>query len=239
MAVPVARRPQPAVTTRLATGAVVAGLVGLISILVVVPGGTPPTALDQWVYDLTADWTQQTPWSVDAAATIGVLTDVAASTVLGVLATVVLLARRMWLFAAFVAGCGLAGVAMVEVLKRSVGRQRPPGADAFIESGLDRSFPSGHASVGVYLYGAVALLVVVVAARHGRQLGMWLGMALFTFGIVIGLSRIVIGVHWATDVLAGWSLSSLIVLAAAMLVAPQRQRLTSSPTTPPAPPASH
>lgn len=231
-------RVRPWVTARLAIGTVVAGLLSLLVVLVVVPGGAPPTVLDEWVVDLTAEWTPQAPWAVDAAAAIGVLTDVEASTVVGVLTAGVLLARRMWVFAAFVTACGLAGVVMVELLKRSVGRLRPPGADEFIESGLDRSFPSGHASVGVYLYGAVSLLVLVVAARQGRRLGMWLGVALFTFGIVIGLSRIVIGVHWTTDVLAGWALSSVIVLLATVLLAPQNQGLRSSPATPPAPPAS-
>lgn len=219
---------------KLIAAAVGAGLIGLLTVLVVVPGGAPPTALDQSVFDLTADWTRQAPWAVDAAAAIGVATDVAASTVFGVFTTLLLLARRMWVFAIFVASCGIAGVAMVETLKHTVGRQRPPGADEFIADGLDRSFPSGHASVGVYLFAAVAILVVIVSARRQSRVGLGLGVVLAAFGIVIGLSRIVIGVHWATDVLAGWALSSVIVLMVTMIVAPQRQ-----PASGAEPPARH
>lgn len=218
--------PQP--SARLVGAAVGAGLLALVLLLIVVPGGAPPTSLDQWVFDLTADWTQQAPWAVETAASIGVLTDVAASSLLGVVTTVLLLARRLWVFAAFVAACGIAGVATVVVLKAAVGRSRPPGAEQYVAGGLDRSFPSGHAGVGVYLYGAIALLLVIVAMRSQRRAGAWLGVALFSFGIVIGLSRIVIGVHWATDVLAGWSLASLIVLVATIAIVPQR-RITASP----------
>lgn len=201
----------------------------LVLLLTVVPGGAPPTSLDQWVFDLTADWTEQAPWALEAAAAIGALTDVAASSVLGVVATVLLLARRLWVFAAFVATCAIAGVTTVVLLKAAVGRSRPPGAEEFIAGGLDRSFPSGHAAVGVYLYGALALLLVVVAMRGRHRVGMWLGVVLFSFGIVIGLSRIVIGVHWATDVLAGWSLASAIVLVATIAIVPQRRVAASPP----------
>ena len=214
-------------------GSVVAGMLGLLTILVVVPEGAPPTALDTWVFDVTNEWTQQAPWAVDIAAAIGVATDVVASTAFAVIVTLALAARRMWRFALFMVGCGLVGVAMVELVKTTVGRLRPPGAQEFIESGLDRSFPSGHASVGVYVYVALAVLVVVVAARSGRTVGVWLGGALFVFGIVIGLSRIVLGVHWSTDVIAGWTLSSLVVLVATIVIAPQRASAQMEPSDSP------
>lgn len=202
-------------------GSMVAGLLGILMVLVVVPGGAPPTVLDTWVFDLTSDWTRQAPWAIDAAAALGRATDLAGATAVAVLATLVLAARRRWRLAAFVATCGLAGVTMVQLLKTSTGRMRPPGAEDVIGSVLDRSFPSGHASVGVYVYGALAILVVAASRRHGRAGGVWLGGALFCFGITIGLSRIVLGVHWSTDVIAGWALSSFVVLVAGTLITPR------------------
>jgi undecaprenyl-diphosphatase len=109
---------------------------------------------------------------------------------------------------------------VVEVLKRTVGRMRPPGAETYIENGLDRSFPSGHASVGVYVYVACALLVLLAGQQGGSAALQWSGRVLAVFGVTIGLTRIVLGVHWATDVLAGWAIGSAVLLAATSLVRP-------------------
>lgn len=57
----------------------------------------------------------------------------------------------------------------------------------------DLSFPSGHSAQNACLYLLLALLV------HKRI--WWLGVPL---AALIGLSRVVLGVHWPTDVLAGW-----------------------------------
>jgi undecaprenyl-diphosphatase len=210
-------------------GAGIAGLLALATVLVVVPGGAAPTALDTWVFDVTTDWTSRVPWVVDSAAVLGDVTDVVPSAVLGVVATVWMALRRHWAFALLVACSGLVGVTVVEMLKRTVGRMRPPGADEFISHGLDRSFPSGHASVGVYVYAALAVLLVIVASRRQLRGLLWAGRALFAVGILIGVSRIILGVHWSTDVLAGWALASTILLLSTALVRPWAQ---------PAPPSS-
>jgi undecaprenyl-diphosphatase len=97
---------------------------------------------------------------------------------------------------------------------------RPPGAEAYIESGLDRSFPSGHASVGVYVYVACAVLVVLAGQRIGSVALEWSGRVLAVLGVTIGLTRIVLGVHWATDVLAGWAIGSSVLLVTASLMRP-------------------
>lgn len=202
------------------TGAAAAALLAIVLAWVVVPGGSPPTALDTWVFDVTNDWTARAPWAVDAAAVIGAGTDTLPSTLAATAVVLGLLAWRRWYLAVFVAISGLTGVLVVEVTKRTVGRIRPPGAETYIESGLDRSFPSGHASVGVYVYVACALLLVLAGQRIGSAALAWSGRVLAVFGVVIGLTRIVLGVHWATDVLAGWAIGSTVLLVATFLTRP-------------------
>ncbi len=195
-------------------------LVASVIAWLVVPGGSPPTALDTWVFDATADWTASAPWAVSVAAFVGAATDTLASTLLAVAVVLGLAAWRRWHLAVFLAASGLAGVLVVEVLKRTVGRMRPPGADAYIEHGLDRSFPSGHASVGIYVYLACALLLLLAGRRAGSPPLEWFGRVLAVLGVTIGLTRIVLGVHWATDVLAGWAVGATVLLAAVALTRP-------------------
>jgi undecaprenyl-diphosphatase len=62
-----------------------------------------------------------------------------------------------------------------------------------LDTVTDLSFPSGHSAQNACLYLLLALLV------H-KRIG-WAGVPL---AMLIGLSRVVLGVHWPTDVLAGW-----------------------------------
>lgn len=64
------------------------------------------------------------------------------------------------------------------------------------------SFPSGHATNSVSTYAALGCNV-------GKKL---LKVVLFAVPIIIGLSRLVLGIHYPTDVLAGWAISTLVIL---------------------------
>lgn len=69
------------------------------------------------------------------------------------------------------------------------------------------SFPSGHSANSMTAF--VALAVLAVPAHH-RQLALWIAIPL---AILIGLSRPYLGVHWPTDVLGGWALAGIVLLA--------------------------
>jgi len=210
-------------------------VVAVVVSLVVVPGGARPSAVDTWVIEATADWTSGVPAAVDAAALVGAATDVLTSTLLAIAVVLGLMARRRWRLALFVAVSALVGVLVVEVLKRTVGRMRPPGAeDYFAPSGLDRSFPSGHAAVGVYIYCACAVLLVLAGRRAGQAALEWCGTLLFMFGVTLGLTRIILGVHWATDVLTGWAIGSAVLLASTALLRPDDLVLRRVPHEEPA-----
>jgi membrane-associated phospholipid phosphatase len=72
------------------------------------------------------------------------------------------------------------------------------------------SFPSGHAMAAVAIYGMIA----VVIARLEPRLRLWIFAGVVPIILLIGLSRIYLGVHWITDVLAGYAAGSTLLFAA-------------------------
>jgi undecaprenyl-diphosphatase len=175
-----------------------------------------PTGADSAVYDFTRDWTASVPIAVDIARFIGAVTGPLLSTVYGIVIAAILWLAARRPAAGFLAVSAIVGVIAVEGMKLAVGRQRPPGAEQFL-SDLEKSFPSGHSAAGMYLYLALGVILVHVAALDGIGWVRYLGLALIVISPVIGLSRIVLGVHWATDVVAGWAYGSTAVLLAALL----------------------
>jgi membrane-associated phospholipid phosphatase len=88
------------------------------------------------------------------------------------------------------------------ILKSVFTRPRPDFINAFYQE-TSYSFPSGHAMTSVFVYGAVAyLLGAYIPKRKGRY-ALYASAALLAF--LIGFSRLYLGVHYLTDVLAGWS----------------------------------
>ncbi|WP_147374720.1 phosphatase PAP2 family protein, partial [Hymenobacter rubripertinctus] len=83
-----------------------------------------------------------------------------------------------------------------QVLKTYFHRLRPQSA-LFQQAGL--SFPSGHAMIGLALYGCLAWILW----RH-RHHPAWAALLLL-FALLIGLTRVYLHVHYATDVLAGFA----------------------------------
>jgi len=109
--------------------------------------------------------------------------------------------RKQWLqFGALALSIG-GGTLLNVLLKNFFLRPRPDFVNAFYhESGY--SFPSGHAMLSVLFYGMAAHLLARGLTWKGQ---VRLGMTAFLLTLLIGFSRIFLGVHYLTDVLGGWA----------------------------------
>ena len=141
-------------------------------------------------------------------------------TVLGVAMAVVLVRERAWADLVFLGAALLGSNLAVSVLKAWFDRERPDVAPA-VPLPESASFPSGHAAEGAAGLGALAVLAA--ERLPDRQARTWLWVVAVVVGVAVGLSRIALGVHYVTDVLAGWCFG-LAWLAGCLLV---RERATS------------
>jgi undecaprenyl-diphosphatase len=111
---------------------------------------------------------------------------------------------------------GLAGALTIllasilnSALKLTIARERPDLLEPIIvEHGF--SFPSGHSALGMVAYGVLAVLVG--RSRLPARARVAIVIALGVVVGLIGISRIWLGVHYPTDVLAGWIAGGVIVL---------------------------
>ncbi|MFE5644748.1 phosphatase PAP2 family protein [Rhodococcus sp. NPDC056516] len=95
------------------------------------------------------------------------------------------------------------------VIKALVGRERPPtNIQVLLET--DHSFPSGHVTGTAALFGIVVLVLSAHATPAVKKLLM---LVAATVTIVVALTRLYLGVHWLTDVIAGAILATLAVTA--------------------------
>jgi undecaprenyl-diphosphatase len=112
----------------------------------------------------------------------------------------------------------LAGAAFAcAVTKSLVGRTRPP-VSLHLVTENDASFPSGHATNSAAVFFAIAFVAALYLLRRPIARAATILAAALLSGSV-GISRLVLGVHWPSDVLAGWALGLAVALAVTMTLA--------------------
>ena len=108
--------------------------------------------------------------------------------------------------AGFLIASSLGTALMTTIAKSAVDRSRPPSA-LWLATASGAAFPSGHAAQSAACYGALAIVGCVLVRSSALRV-LFLSLA----GVValsVGTSRVYLGVHWASDVLCGWSVATL------------------------------
>jgi len=179
-----------------------------------------PEVLDRWdhVLQLGPDaWRAGSPWLESPLVGISYAFGTVASAIATALVTGVLVARRQGRAAAYVVVV-IAGTSLVtSVLKHYVDLKRPVVAHPIIEY-TSSAMPSGHASnVAASVTTACVLSVLFLRQRARRRLVLVVGVLV---SLVVGLDRLMLGVHTPTEVVAGYALGVGVGLIAAYVVAP-------------------
>jgi len=141
-----------------------------------------------------------------------------------VIAAAVALAAWLWhsrgrQIAAVVAVAAAAAAALFLVVKQLFHRVRPPGA--IIYHITTYSFPSGHATTATAVFVTVAYVL-----RRERLISRGLAIVVGVAGpLLIGISRVYLDVHWASDVLGGWAAGLFVAASSAALYDRLRSQL--------------
>jgi membrane protein DedA with SNARE-associated domain/membrane-associated phospholipid phosphatase len=187
-------------TSLMATFAV--GSFVLIAYTVIVSGDPGPTPGDITAMEIAEKL--RTDWLVDIAKVVTAFGSSALCWPLAAIAAAILTARRRWAeLGVLVAGMAIVIVGVHE-LKDAVDRPRPPGGLVEVSNS---SFPSAHAAYSTfYVWLAVT---IVMRLRVGMARGALVVAAGIAVTALIGLSRVYLGVHYMSDVNAGWALGAV------------------------------
>jgi undecaprenyl-diphosphatase len=178
-------------------------------------------------------WLQETARDLTALGGFTVLTLVV------VMSVAILLLRRRRLQAAVLVIAVVLGQVAAEASKHLVGRDRPdlvPHLDQVYSS----SFPSGHSALSPIVYFTLAS--IFAAGEPNRATKTLLLGAVALLVLAIGASRVYLGVHWPTDVLAGWAMGTAVALVATLVLhglAPHRAAAGGRPGEDPVSPNPH
>ena len=149
-------------------------------------------------------------WLETAALDLTSLGGISVLGLFGLIVVLFLILQRKRLSALLLV-LGLAGgVALSEGLKAVFERDRPPEAWQAVET-INASFPSGHALLSAVFYLSIGVMLTRAFPRR-RFKAYVLGVALL-LTLIVGLTRVYLAAHWASDVLAGWSVGAAWAMA--------------------------
>jgi undecaprenyl-diphosphatase len=149
-------------------------------------------------------------WLHIAATDITALGSVTVLGLIILLAFALLASLRRWTEGVLlVAGAG-GGLLISQGLKRVFERERPDLVYRAVEA-VNASFPSGHAMLSAVVFLTLGVLAARFAERR-RVKVLAVGAAVLV-SLLVGASRVYLGVHWASDVVAGWCVGAAWAMA--------------------------
>jgi membrane-associated phospholipid phosphatase len=183
---------------------------GLIAAVVVADDAGPDQRLADWLHGRATD-----PLT-DVFEGVTFLGNFVTLLAVTLVAAILLWRRKERIDAAFVVLAFAGAQLLSNGLKLAFQRERPFFPDP-LATATTYSFPSGHALVSLAVYGAIALVVARRLPSAGRRTLLFGGVAVLV--IAIGFSRLYLGVHFLSDVLAGYAagIAWLSVLYAVVL----------------------
>jgi membrane-associated phospholipid phosphatase len=163
-------------------------------------GWTPLQDLDQGTADRLHAWAVRSPGAVSFLQWVSTVLHPWALRVVAALAVAWLLFRRQLRLALWVTTAIVGAGVLDFTLKLVVHRARPVLPEA-VASAPGYSFPSGHALASIVKLGVALLLVLPLL--HGRRRVVAWAVAVGCV-LLVGFARVALGVHFVSDVLAGW-----------------------------------
>lgn len=143
------------------------------------------------------------PWVAEAARDVTALGSMVVLTALTVLVAGFLALTRRFGAALFLVAAALGGQMLNSVLKTAYGRERPDISLRWLQ--IDSlSFPSGHATSSAVIYLTLAVLLTRLMTTRAQKFYLFGAALLLT--AAVGFSRVYLGVHYPSDVIAGWAL---------------------------------
>ena len=149
-------------------------------------------------------------WLTTATMDVTALGSVTVLSMLVLFVAGLFVALKRWREALVLLAASGGGVALSQGLKLVFGRDRPEEPFRLVEA-INASFPSGHAMLSATVYLTLGALVARFVQK--RRVKVFALAGAVVVAVLVGLSRIYLGVHWASDVLAGWCLGGAWALA--------------------------
>jgi undecaprenyl-diphosphatase len=167
-------------------------------------------AFDSYMLDFANSQRQRFPALADSMRDLSGVGSATVLTLLVMLAAGFLLLQAERITALLVVISTLSGIGAMTLLKSSFQRVRPHSALAqLVVNGP--GFPSGHTSMSAVVFLTIGALLASTRTSWPERLYILFAAGLLTF--LVGLSRVLLGVHWATDVIAGWAFGTAWAIA--------------------------
>lgn len=141
-------------------------------------------------------------WIQAASLDITALGGAPVLTLLTVLVLGFLLLQRRGGAAVLLLGATVGGTLLNQALKHVINRDRPTVVPHLAEI-ANSSYPSGHSMLSAIVY--LTLAAVLAQTIENRRGKLYVVLAALLLVVLVGVSRVVIGVHYPSDVLAGWT----------------------------------